>query len=77
MIKVKILNPIVRPMFDDPFHVNCRIKYDSRAQRKLHVLLDQRDPQRYGSIGDRCDYLSHSELLALEAAGYVKIERRR
>jgi hypothetical protein len=78
-VKVKILKPITRPQFDAPFHLGCRITYDSRnpCRRKQHTLIDQRDPQRFGTVGDRCDYLDHGELLELEAAGYIKIDRRR
>jgi len=51
------------------------LKYDANRAKaaKRHQLLYQQGEQ-YGTVGDCCDYLTHDQLLQLEADGYIHIE---
>ena len=75
---VTILKDIERPGWHDPFYKRvCFIEYDSAApmRKKIHQLIHQQGP-RYGTIGDRCEHLTHDELLELERHGFVRINGR-
>lgn len=49
------------------------IEYDTNRPRakKAHALVYQQDDQ-YGTVGDRCAYLTHEELLELERTGFIR-----
>jgi len=49
------------------------IVYDAKRpiEKKQHQLVYQQGDQ-YGTVGDRCAYLNHEELLALESEGSVR-----
>lgn len=53
---------------------NTRIELDKTnpVKRKCHQLIYQQGPY-YGSVGDRCEYLTHEQLFKLEADGLIKI----
>lgn len=43
-----------------------------KSDSKIHELIYQQGAN-YGTIGDRCTYLSHDELFELEEKGMIKI----
>lgn len=77
MIKATILNDIQEQ--GHTFKADtARVAYDAASPRakKQHQLIYQQGAT-YGTVGDYCAYLSHDRLQLLEAAGYVRVERRR
>jgi hypothetical protein len=56
---------------------SARVVYDSSSTRskKLHQLIFQQG-DRYGEVGDCCDYITHDQLLELERTGFVRIGGR-
>jgi hypothetical protein len=78
MVRVTVLKPIKRPLFDDPFWPRTSIiNYDARRPRakKLHQLLHQQG-EVFGMVGDRSDSLTHAEMLQLWRDGFLRIEGR-
>lgn len=74
---VEIMQDIVRAEFSDPFwRRGSFIRYDAKSTRpkKQHALVYQQG-RRFGSVGDRCDYLKHDELLELASRGLVRLWR--
>lgn len=75
---VTILKDIERRGWSDPFwRRSCHIEYDAVApvKKKIHCLIQQQGPS-YGNVGDRCEWLTHNELLELEREGFVRINGR-
>jgi hypothetical protein len=61
--RVIILKDIKRPMFSEPFYAHsAHIEYDAKSPltKKQHALVFQQG-HSYGTIGDCCDYLSHTD----------------
>lgn len=77
-MKVELLTDIKTDDLGVFYKSSSRIEYDAKSPtlHKLHALIYQQGPS-YGSVGDKCSYLTHDRLLLLEAAGNVRIARRR
>lgn len=54
------------------------IEYDAKnpKAKKVHQLIYQQG-DRYGTVGDCCEYLTHEKLLELEAAGHIRTENKK
>jgi hypothetical protein len=75
--RVNILQDIkLSPRHETFFRRSAHIRYDAKSPKatKIHQLIHQQG-DRYGEVGDCCEYLTHAELLDLEAGGYVQIVR--
>ncbi|HKS28949.1 MAG TPA: hypothetical protein VJS44_14075 [Pyrinomonadaceae bacterium] len=75
---ITILKDIqLRPNSHIFYRRSSQLVYDNRSPRdkKQHQLLFQQG-DRYGTVGDCCDYISHEQLLELEQQGFVRINGR-
>lgn len=72
---ITILKDIqLRPNGQVFYRRSSRIDYDSKrpVDKKLHALIYQQG-DRYGEVGDCCEYLTHAELLNLARTGFVRL----
>lgn len=69
---VTILRDIKRPGYTTPFYARTA-RIDFYSPKEGHQIVYQQGPH-YGLVGDRCDDLTHAELLELERDGFVRIE---
>lgn len=77
-MKITILKDIQLRPDSQVFTRRCsHIIYDAKNPRakKLHQLLHQQG-ERYGTVGDYCEYLNQDQLEKLAADGFLKIEKR-
>lgn len=52
--------------------VHIELDKKNKAANKLHQIYYQQG-SNYGSVGDRCDYITHDELFRLEEKGMIII----
>lgn len=77
MVKVVILRDIQLHPDGHVFTKKCsRIEYDAKKPilKKLHQLVHQQG-ERYGTVGDCCEYLTHDQLRKLEESGHIRIHQ--
>ncbi|HKR59947.1 MAG TPA: hypothetical protein VJS64_09430 [Pyrinomonadaceae bacterium] len=77
-ITIRILKDITPKGWTSTFYAQTsHFEYDARnvKAKKNHQLIFQRNPNRYGEVGDMCAGFSHDELLELERQGFVRLER--
>jgi hypothetical protein len=79
MIKVIILRDFQVEEGGQVFTRKCStIEYDTKrpTEKKWHHLVYQQG-ERYGTVGDCCEYLTDQQLHDLVFKGHVRIERSR
>jgi hypothetical protein len=74
---VTILRDIQRPNGHTYYARSARVEYDRKrpVDKKEHLLIFQQG-DRYGEVGDCCEYLTHAELLDLQRKGFLMISGR-
>jgi hypothetical protein len=72
-IAFRVLRDITPPGWSTFIRHRTRIDYDAytpRAKKRHQLVYQQGDV--YGTVGDKCSYLTHDELLALVRDGSIE-----